>query len=400
MIRFVPKLESVLNQLAKRYTEDLADFRDYVKIDFSNELLSDDFHQTFYQLLLSEKLDKYGPLKYYWLRMVEDFFFILELHYDEQDGGLSDDDQDFTDEERQEELLSAWEQTPFASALEGMLEEGLGPEDASMALIPLMESQILSFAYLHFYAEEFDCETAFLYNMTPELGDYENRLNLIEAQQYIEFETPLELYPAVPVAEIDYERKVLGLDNNGETDYLDMLPFEHFISLGKSSKKIALLAGVELDESALLEKKAELQATLESSPERVKLCNSQVSLIVISAMDNYCCPNLAEVLHLPLWKNKQELEQCLDLALATLTSQHIEMAWDFSGEHDVDAKFVNPLTGKKDLLLTILQQFVPLLIAGKITSAQECDMRLLYQKVKNTDLISEKLDHFLFELLK
>lgn len=398
MVRFVPQLETCLPQLAKRYGQDLDDLRDYVKIDFSSELLSDDFHQTFYKLLFSEKLDKYGPLKYYWLKMVEDFFYILELHYDEEDGGLSDDDQDFTDEEREEEILSGWQQTSFASALEGMLEEGLSPMDASMALIPLMESQILAFAYLHFYPEEFECETAFLYNMSPEFGDYENRLNLLETHQCVEFETALELFPAVPISEVDYERKLLGLDNNGETDYLPMTNMGHSITVGH--KHIYLLAAFETKSEKLRQLTTELQQQLMASSDRQKMASSQLSFIVLSDLETPVCSNLPEVIHLNSWKNTQELEKSLDLALASLACQHMQMAWDLTTEDDVEDRFTNPLTGKKDLLQGVLQDFLPKFLAGQTTENQVMEFKKLYQKVKSTDLVPEKVNSFLNHFFK
>lgn len=398
MLHFPFKLDSVLSQLRKRYQDDLNDFREYVKIDFSSELLSDDFHQTFFKLLFADSMNQYSPLKYYWLKMIEDFFYILELHYDEEDHGLSDDDQDFSPEEREEEIVGAWEQTSFASALESMLDEGLDTLDASMTLIPLMESQILSFAYLHFSPEEFECETAFLYNMAPEFGDYETRLNLLETCQYVEFENIQELYPALPISEIDRQGQMLGLDNSGETDFFPIQNHESVISIDKA--KIFVIPGCDLAVSDFNRMKKDLEECLKANQDLSNGCKYQVRYIVLSQQETAVFSHLPETLHLAPWKTSQELLERLQAGLVSLAIEHLDMAWELAGEDDLDPIFFNPFTRKKDLLVTTVRLVLEKGMLGTLSQSLKQDCAKTLSTVKNTDLLATNIRTILEAILK
>ncbi len=382
-------LQKLSADLSAIYSERLIDFRDYLKLDFNSQLLSDDFHQALYKILFSENVENYSKLKSYWLKAVEDFFFILELHYDQDDGGLSEDEEDYSDEEREEELKEAWLKTPFADAYSDMLSADFSTTDASMALISLMESHLLAFYYAHFSDEELGCETAFLYNISPELGDYEGRIYLTDKFYYVDLEQNIELYPSIPIAEIDHERKLLGVEENAETSFLP-LELNPYFAHTPSGKKIHIIPNS--DEAAA---QAELMSnkiteSLKSNAQLALLTEELVDAIVISSQVNKTAEGFIDRIFIDISNDAKQLEHDLLEAASELAAYTIDEAYGLTNENDDNANFLCPWSNEKTPYLPIAIRTITMVLSARIKKEELTSAKKVFVQAKKSDLLTDE----------
>lgn len=382
-------LKKLSTDLSTTYSERVIDFRDYLKLDFNSELLSDDFHQALYKILFSDNIENYSKLKSYWLKMVEDFFYILELHYDQDDGGLSEEEEDYTEEEREEELKEAWLKTPFADAYAEMLSDDFSTTDASMALISLMESHILSFYYAHFSDEELGCETAFLYNVSPEFGDYEGRIYLTDKFLFVDLEQNLELYPSIPIAEIDHERKLLGVEENAETTFLPLEP-NPFISTTPAGKNVHIIPNS--DEAVA---QAEIMAhqiteILSQNAHLSLLMESLVDAVVISSQVSKTAEGFIDRIFIDLESDPKRLEQSLLEGVAELAAYTIDEAYGLTNEYDDSANFSCPWSKDKMPYLPIAVHTISTILSAQINGEDLANAKKVFEQAKKADLLTDE----------
>ncbi|MCK5882560.1 MAG: hypothetical protein KAG61_02635 [Bacteriovoracaceae bacterium] len=387
------------SELQATYSDKVEDLREYLKIDFNSDLLTDDFHQTLYKLIFSTEAEIYSPLKHFWLKSVEDFFYILELHYDQEDGGLSEDEDLFSQEERFVELEEAWTKTPFAGAFNDMLNEEVNVSDASMALISLMESQILSFYYVHFPSEEFECETAFLYNAHPALGDYENRIYLTDSCKVVEFEQSFELYPSIPVSEIDHNGEVLGIDENAETTFLQINKNQWSFKTA-TGKVIQVLPSDESHCDQMDATTKKLSEIFAKNPILSSVANSLLSVVIPSSNQELIAEGLYDRLYFDLSRDESELESDLLFAAGELLAHSIDEAYQITGEEDDSAYFSCPWRNEKLPYLPIALETISRAVSGRISNKERAAAATELDRAKKKDLVSKEVHRIISALIK
>lgn len=382
-------VKPLYTDLEATYIEKVEDLREYLKIDFNSDLLSDDFHQTLYKLIFSPETDSYSALKHFWIKSVEDFFYILELHYDQEDGGLSEDEDQFSQEERFLEIEEAWANTPFSNAFSEMLSEEFNALDASMALISLMESQLLSFYYVHFPSDELECETAFLYNANPELGDYENRIYLTDSCKVIEFEQSFELYPSIPVAEIDHSGEVLGIDENAETTYLQIVSNPWSFKTA-SGKVIQVIPSADSHCEQMDEMTLKLEAIFKNNKLLTVVADTLLSVIIPSAHQEPTAVGLFDRIFFDIALVDGDLETELVNAASELIANAIDEAYQITSEDDDTANFSCPWRKENLPYLSIALTTISYAISGRINTSERASALKLFERAKKERLISER----------
>jgi hypothetical protein len=193
----------------KSYRDFIEDLRDDFKHGFTTDVVDSDFLDQLCDILQDECFDHYSPLKFYWLNLVDNIVYLVQLHEEL----LVEEDMDAEElSEVEEELLSFWNDSELAESFLNYLNEGAPVVEASNNLLPLLENQIISFYVLHLslYRQEFD--DALMYHTIPELGDHEKRIYLGDDHHFVELEKIPETFPSLPIKFIAPEEKKLGVE--------------------------------------------------------------------------------------------------------------------------------------------------------------------------------------------
>lgn len=196
-------------EVEKSFRDFIEDLRDDFKRGFSTDVVDIDFLDQLADILHDECFDKYSPLKFYWLNLVDNIVYVIQLHEEL----LIEDDID-TEEltELENELFNFWNDSELAESFLNFLNEGSPVVEASNSLLPLLENQIISFYVLHLslYQQEFD--DALMYQTIPELGDSEKKIFLGDEHKIVNLKKAPETFPSLPIRFISPEEKVLAIE--------------------------------------------------------------------------------------------------------------------------------------------------------------------------------------------
>lgn len=188
----------LLKNVEAEYHNFIQDVRDDLKNGFTTDVVDPQFLDQLNDIIHDEIFDQYSPLKFYWMNMLDNLIYIIQLHeeilnseeYNEGNDELSP---------IEEELHHLWQNSDMASTFEELLEEGLPVLEASDQLLPLLENQLISFYVIHInqFQQEFD--DAIIYQTNPEIGDFDKRIYIGDQHQYIELDSKPESFPSIPV---------------------------------------------------------------------------------------------------------------------------------------------------------------------------------------------------------
>lgn len=199
----------IKKDVEKSYRDFIEDLRDDFKRGFSTDVVDGDFLDQLADILQDECFDKYSPLKFYWLNLVDNIVYVIQLHEEL----LAEDDID-TDEltELEDELFSFWNDSELAESFLNFLNDGAPVVEASNNLLPLLENQIISFYVLHLslYQQEFD--DALMYQTIPELGDFEKKFYLGDTHQFVNLKKTPETFPSLPICFISPDDKKISIE--------------------------------------------------------------------------------------------------------------------------------------------------------------------------------------------
>lgn len=241
----------------RSYRDFIEDLRDDFKRGFSTDVVDGDFLDQLSDILQDECFDKYSPLKFYWLNLVDNIVYIIQLHEE-----LLTEEGIDTDEltEVEDELFNFWNDSDLAESFLNFLNEGAPVVEASNSLLPLLENQIISFYVLHLslYQQEFD--DALMYKTIPELGDFEKKIYLSDEHRFVNLKKTPETFPSLPIRSISPENKNLSIEVG---DKLVNLTIESAPSpIAVDDLKLFLLPNCDLGEKKLEEFKKSISKAL------------------------------------------------------------------------------------------------------------------------------------------
>ena len=186
----------IKKNVEKSYREFIEDLRDDFKKGFTSDVVDGDFLEQLGDILHDESFDSYSPLKFYWLNLVDNLVYIIQLHEElllEKDV----DTEELT--ELEDELFNFWNDSELAESFLNFLNEGSPVIEASNNLLPLVENQIISFYVLHInqYQQVFD--DALMYQTISELGDYEKKIYLGDDHKPVSLKKTPATFPSLPI---------------------------------------------------------------------------------------------------------------------------------------------------------------------------------------------------------
>ena len=193
----------------KSYRDFIEDLRDDFNRGFTTDIVDGDFLDQLADILQDECFDNYSPLKFYWLNLVDNIVYIIQLH---EELLIEEDVNGDELTEVEDELFNFWNDSELAESFLNYLNEGAPVVEASNNLLPLLENQIISFYVLHLslYQQEFD--DALMYQTIPELGDFEKRIYLGDEHFQVQIENNFDTYPSLPIRSISPNEKSLSLE--------------------------------------------------------------------------------------------------------------------------------------------------------------------------------------------
>lgn len=211
---FHRKLQS---NVEKSYRDFIEDLREDLQKGFETDVVDLDFLEQLNDIIHDESFDTYSPLKFYWLNLVDNLIYVIQLHEDL----LLEEDIDSEElSELENELFNFWNDSEFAESFLSQLNDGGPVIEASNNLIPLQENQIISFYVMHIshYRQEFS--DALMYHTVPELGDFEKRIYLTDLHLPVSLKKIPDTFPSLPLVSITPEASMIQLEvNDKATDF-------------------------------------------------------------------------------------------------------------------------------------------------------------------------------------
>lgn len=190
-------LQSRHQLMVQSYLDFIEDLREEGPED-ETEGLSEDFLEHFKFIIKSKALDNYSPLAFYWVNLVDNLVFVLQMWQDADEEGLSD----------------FWTEGEYASAFIQLQEEGQDVLSATQQLMPLLEGQVLGFFHWHLSAHFKAKENSTLYQLVPDLGDHDIGIRVGEKHQV----TPPDSHPdspSLPFWSKSFTENMVSIDDDG-----------------------------------------------------------------------------------------------------------------------------------------------------------------------------------------
>jgi hypothetical protein len=212
--------QKIKQNVSNSFSEFIDDLRIDFQKGFETDVVDPNFLDQLNDIVHDDVFDKYSPLKFYWLNLVDNLIYVIQLHEEILiEEGI--DTEELTDLEN--ELFNFWNDSELSESFLNFLNEGSPVIEVSNNLIPLLENQIVSFYVMHmsYYRQEF--EDALMYQVVPELGDSERKIYLTDNHYPVLLKNTSDTYPSIPMVSISPEEKILTIENSDQTIQLKIL---------------------------------------------------------------------------------------------------------------------------------------------------------------------------------
>lgn len=191
--------EKVSKEVEVSFHDFIQEMREDIKQKEARDIFSEDFVKKLAPILSSPDLESYGPLKFYWVNLLDNLTYVGQIHRDlAKSFNISSRDEK---SELEEELFNFWNDSDLAQSFHLYMGEDLSIEDASFKLLPLLEAQVLAFFELQINTQE-HLDTGVIYKAVPEIGDSSFQIYLSDKKHAIPFAKDNQFFP---LFNIDFE---------------------------------------------------------------------------------------------------------------------------------------------------------------------------------------------------
>lgn len=132
------------------------------------------FQKLVKEILKDKSLEKYSPLRFFWLHLLEDYFYLIN-----------------TDSE--DELFDYWEKSEYCNNFIKLLNKNFSISIASKKLLTKLENQIISFYYLHLKSKPRCPDFTLKYKIVPEIGDFNQRVYISDNHFFVNFKKKISV---------------------------------------------------------------------------------------------------------------------------------------------------------------------------------------------------------------
>lgn len=214
-------LKDTHNKLKKNVERSYRDFIEDLRHDFQRGFETDVvdplFLDSLNDIVHDEAFDKYTDLNFYWLNLVDNLIYVIQLH-EELLGEDEIDSDELTDLE--DELFDFWNDSELAESFLNFTQDGAPVVEASSNLIPLLENQITAFYVTHINPFKQEFEDALMYQIIPELGDNEKRIFITGKHLSVDLPTTPDTYPMIPLMTVGIIDSIFEIEINNKKESL------------------------------------------------------------------------------------------------------------------------------------------------------------------------------------
>lgn len=193
------------NNVKTSYRDFIEDIRHDFQRGFETDTVSPEFLEQLDDIVHDEAFDQYSPLKFYWLNLVDNIIYVIQMHEELLNAENASDDELEELGEVEDELFSFWNDSELAEQFMNLLNDNKAVLEASDHLIPLLENQIIAFYVLHINQFHQEFNDALVYQTVPEIGEGELGLYLGDQHKFVALKIKPETYPSVPLLMIDHD---------------------------------------------------------------------------------------------------------------------------------------------------------------------------------------------------
>jgi hypothetical protein len=143
----------------------LKEIKSEIKSGFYFNLI---FKKQLTEILKDKTLKTYSPLKFFWLHLLEDYFFLINCNSEE-------DQFDF------------WEKSEYCNSFLKLINKKFSVPEASQKLSTNLKNQIISFYYLHLNSNFKSPKFSVKYKIIQEIGDFNQRIYISDAHLFSDF---------------------------------------------------------------------------------------------------------------------------------------------------------------------------------------------------------------------
>lgn len=197
--------DNQLNNLEESYGQFLSELREDISEDDVSPYLSSDFQEELKVLINCKELDSYGPLKFYWLNLIDKVVDTLALIDEEID--------------EPQELIGAYADSDLLGFVIELLEVDKNTASVLQQVLDFQELQIISFFRLHISEENWQPVGPVSYSLTPEIGEANGHLVLGEKKHTFFLEELADETIVPIVGYFPMERKIQVLVGENVREY-------------------------------------------------------------------------------------------------------------------------------------------------------------------------------------
>lgn len=191
------KLQQRHEMMVQSYNDFISDLREDGPDD-EVEGLSSDFLEHFKVVIKAKTLDNFSPLSFYWVNLVDNLVYVLQMWQDGDEEGLSD----------------FWTEGEFASAFMDLAKEEEDVLSITEKLMPLLEGQVLGFYHWHLSAHHKAKENPTLYQLVPDLGDHDLGIRVGEKHMVAPPDSHPDS-PSLPFWNKSFSDGMVSIDDDG-----------------------------------------------------------------------------------------------------------------------------------------------------------------------------------------
>lgn len=162
------------------------------------EGLSEDFLEHFKFIAESKALNDFSPLNFYWVNLVDNLIYVLQMWQDADEEGLVD----------------FWTESEYSEAYIDLSNQGDDTLSITSNLMPLLEGQVLGFYHWHLSSLHKAKENPTLYQQVSDIGDHDLGIRVGE----LNFIAPPEAHndaPSLPFWNKSFSEKTVSIDDDG-----------------------------------------------------------------------------------------------------------------------------------------------------------------------------------------
>jgi len=240
------------------------DIREDLKKGFTTDVVDTQFLDQLNDIVHDETFDTYSPLKFYWMNLVDNLVYLIQLHEEILNAETyNEGSEELT--EAEEELFNLWNDSELAKIFLDTLNEGLPVLEASDQLLPLVENQIISFYALHInqFQQEFD--DAIVYQAVHELGDFENRIYIGDQHRTVELTNTPDGFPTLALRKFTPHKNEIVFEIKEEDHSFKIKDASEFLKI--DDLKLFVLPNSQLG----LKKQKEFISNIDSALKKIKI---------------------------------------------------------------------------------------------------------------------------------